>query len=45
MSMLRFRFNVWLGEWIQIAEALVGIVTLSYVRPPWSLQWFDYWYK
>lgn len=33
---------VWIAQWLEIAQALVGILTLGYYVPSWSIRWYVY---
>jgi hypothetical protein len=33
------RFLAWVGDWVDLAEAIIRIVTFTYVSPAWSFRW------
>lgn len=36
------RFNWWIVCWLNLIESTIGILTLGYLMPSWSLWWFSY---
>ena len=42
---IRQRFNHWVGAWVEVADAICSIITLTYYIPHWSMTWTTRWSK
>ena len=39
------RIENWLAYWIDLAEAIVGILTFAFYNPSWSFKFRVWWFK
>lgn len=39
------RIENWIALWIDLAETIVGLITLAFYTPHWSLDFRVWWFK